>query len=222
MWYCSSNYRTDAIKVDLSGSEDKLLSDWYSEQNKDVTDLPVVESSPEILACTVLSRLYNVDVEPAVLALGNNLDVEYQKLTGRHLVAGETLFALRDTLGLSLDIAVVRSSKVRRALASSTCDLTQLQSIIDNKLFEQAAPYLKKVLDHRWTKLLELEDSRIINNSGSYVYVRGDSEHVLHNVIGHQSNDIVRLNLLCSEHEFDLLLKRWRRYMKQVQSTSTL
>lgn len=213
MWYYSSDHYTDGIKVDLSGSEDKLVADWYSKQGVDVE---IEEISDEILASMILSELYDVDAEPHTLVFGENLGPKYAKLTGKQLVLNTTLFNLRDLLALPYDIAIIRNGKVRAALLDQSCDLTQLRTVIHNRWHEQVTPYLKKVLEHRWNKLMELGDERFINNSGSYVLVRSDKEQVLHNIIGHRINDVIRLNLLCSDHEFGLLLKRWRRYMKNL------
>jgi hypothetical protein len=214
MWYYSSDYYTDGIKVNLSSTEDKLVAGWYNEQKISVEMINDV--SNEVLASMILSELYNVDAESDTLVFGTDLATKYHKLTGKRLVTGDTLFNLRDSLALSLDIAIVRNIQVRKALQAEDCDLTQLRAIIHNRLHEQAVPYLKKVLEHRWGKLTELEDNRIINNSGSYVHVRSDTEEILHNVVGHYEAGVVRLNLLCSEREFGLLLKRWRRYTKSL------
>lgn len=222
MWYMSSSNYTDRIKVILEDKESKLLNDWFKrELSIDITttdnsvDTELIQQA-QAAAISLLKVLHDVDIDNVIV--GSNLHEKYRQLTGKNLVPNRTLFNLRDILGLSLEIGIVNPT-LHDELNKEKFDKQQLQllvAIVDHKAYDILLPYVKKVLDHRWTKLLELQDDRITNSNGSYLYLRSDNEEILPNVTGlSTSNNEVRINLLCSEYEFDLLLKRWCLYMKK-------
>ena len=234
MWYMSSSSYTDRIKVNLEDKEPKLLNDWFKrELSIDITtdnsvDTELVQQA-QIAAVSLLKVLHDVDIDIDSIIVGSNLDGKYCQLTGKNLVPNRTLFNLRDILGLSLEIGIVNPT-LHDKFTKEKFDKQQLQlliAIVDHKAYDVLLPYVKKVLGHRWNKLLELQDDRIINSSGSYLYLSSDDEEILPNVTGLlTSNNDVRINLLCLEYEFDLLLKRWCLYMQKraitdVTSTSS-
>lgn len=236
MWYISSSSYTDRIKVNLGDTEPKLLSDWFKHELNinNTTDSAVVDTEliqqGQIAACSLLKVLHDVDIDVDSIFIGTDVQDNYHQITGKSFTLNRTLFNLRDILGLTMQICTVNPKlhdELNKEQISSNHQVSAQQlrlliAIVDHKAYDVILPYIKKVLDHRWNKLLELQDDRIINSSGSYLYLRSDNEEILPNVVGSLiSNDEVRINLLCSEYEFDVLLKRWRTYMRKHAITNS-
>ena len=236
MWYISSSYYTDNIKVNIADTDAKLLNDWFTHELHCSSELSTefntdanLSAQTQIAAATLLKVLYDVNIDATNIIVGLNIDKKYYKLTGKNLVPNRTLFDLRDVLGLSLQICIVNARLYQKLTQDHNSQVNEHQlrlliAIIEDKAYDLVLSYIKKVLDHRWNKLQELQDERIINNSGSYLYLRSDNEQILPNITGLLlSKEQVRINLLCTEYEFDLLLKRWRVYMKNniISATSS-
>lgn len=110
-------------------------------------------------------------------------------------------------------------------------------SIISSELDLLANEYIKDVLRVRWEQISNLNDPNVLNRSGSYVYIRspltngtsiilgktdkvGSTGNCL-TIFGNESNGVIamntrfgaRINLLCTNYEFEALMSRWTRSM---------
>ena len=109
-------------------------------------------------------------------------------------------------IGLQGEIAIVHDPIIRQhLLKTNDFDLSKLQAIVNSDLDIIAQEYLKTILTNRWNRISELNDPRILNKFGTYLYLHEDS---IPNVHGYQMGAYTRYNLLCTDREFDALIKR--------------
>lgn len=242
VWYVTRglNPIPDDKPIPLDTDDDKLLVHWYKMHIKQSYDFNTNDSEA---AAKYLKRIYNIEINPELLVLGTDLDSQYFSITRNHLnnkyldtsnqpdstpndnfsqTNTDYLFDIRSTIGKAGEIAIINNSRVRENLQrNNNLDFTEISSIINSDLETVANDYLLEVLKFRWTHILELNDPSILNSSGSFLYLRTSQETTLGlpvlvlggRVTALMTSQGARLNLLCSNYEFEALIKRWREYL---------
>lgn len=214
MWYTTQKYRSipDGEIVHLETQEAKIISKWFTDN---ITETSDELEGPEV-AARFLQRNFNEDINPSQLVIGHNLKQLYEDLHG----AGAARFwSIRDSIGVAGEIAEITNTKIRRELTRNAMDaheLNQLHAIMNADLDTAARPYIQHVLNHRWQKLAELNDPLIELGTGSYAYWKRPSwsttpqtqHHVGSQILGHLTQHGIRINLLCTDLEFNTLIQR--------------
>lgn len=206
VWYMTRKINaTAASKVlSLETDENFLLSTWYRDNTKPTLTFDLDQYE---IAARILHRVYSVDISPALLVLGNNLSSQYRTLVRGRETSDDAFFNLRDSIGKSGEIAIVHDKSVRETLRNeNTLDHFDLHAIMEGELDILARDYLRAVLKFRWDKIKKLNDPNVLNSEGSFLYLR---ECNLPDVQTQASSEGVRLNLLCSDIDFNTLIKRW-------------
>lgn len=207
--YCYNHIPDNTLLI-LDGEQNKIFDIWDKPQ---VTDTFNLDISHEQIAAKLLSRLYNIDLDPELLTIGENIHNEYTRLTGEKLPPGPVdegncLFNLRDIIGASGEIAIIHDSQVRQDIYRDiNYDAAKIDAIITQQLDLPARDYLRDILKYRWGKLTQVGYSNLINDQGSYAYVRNIE---IPNVQMAEIDGGKRINLLCSDPEFEALIKRWK------------
>lgn len=231
VWYVTRGTHTipDDKPLLLDTDEDKILVHWYNLHTKPSYDFNVDDCA---IAAKYIHRIYNLEVNPNNIVVGTNLDAQYYTLTNNHLESKPSLdhdylVDLRSLSAKSGEIAVINDPVIRTKLErANSLDLTALNLIIESDLDIIAKEYLDGVLKARWELIQKLNDPNIANNDGSYLYLnlsvhpnnypQGNSSTVLDNVTAKFIMGRARINLLCSNYEFEALLKRWRKHLTSV------
>lgn len=243
VWYMTRyiNFIPDDKQLILNTDEDKLLVHWYKLHIKQTYDF---DTNDNKIAARYLNRIYNIDIDPNLIVLGLNLDTQYFKLTKLHLDAEYThnvaksqetssgkfvdcIFDLRSTCGKPGEIAIIHNSRIRKLLQNNNnLDMSELNLIINSDLDIMANDYLKQILKFRWDKIKELNVPNLLNNEGSYAYIQTNdniintdldgSIIILDNVLAKITTQGARINLLCSNYEFETLIKRWKKYLPTI------
>ena len=225
VWYvtrCLNSIPNDK-PVPLDTDDDKVLIHWYKMNIKHSYDI----DSDDTIAAKYLQRIHNIDITSSLLVIGNDLDTQYSKLTRQRLQSvytpdADCIFDLRSTLGKTGQIAIVHNNKIRESLKrTNTFDITDLSLIINNELDIVARDYLRDVLNFRWEQLLQLNDPNILNNEGSYLYLQSPDDSINGfpvtvlggSVTAMTTSRGARINLLCSNYEFEALIERWKLYL---------
>lgn len=206
MWWYSRrlHYIPDDTVIHLNTDEDKVLHPWYQSVVQDHAYNFDLRSNE--VAAQFLRVLHEREVDPELLVMGEDLNLQYHRLT-RQLLPRDSIISVRDSLGIPGEIAIVQDPVVRARLrANNEYDANYLAQVLRTEDVPGIARnYLRQVLDFRWTKLRELNLSMIENDGGSYAYV---SDWTVPNVEVAVSKLGQRANLLCSDIEFSNLLKR--------------
>jgi hypothetical protein len=206
MWWYSRrlHYIPDDTVIYLNSDEDKVLHPWYQSVVYDhAYDLDLHSNE---VAAQFLSIVHGREVNPELLVMGEDLNLQYHRLT-HQLLPHDSVISVRDALGIPGEIAIVEDESVRARLrAHNEYDANYLAHVLrSDGVAVIARDYLRQVLDFRWNKLRELNLSVIENDGGSYAYVR---DWTVPNVAVAVSKLGQRANLLCSDVEFSNLLKR--------------
>lgn len=199
------------LKLDDTG--DKLLSNYY---RNNVNDIISYDNTDTETASTLIKRLYNITIDPSLIVVGQDIDKQYYNETNVHLVniaskddfkiGTDCIIYIRDKIALEGEIAIIYNKRLCKKLFNhNRYDLSMVQKVINNNLDVIVNKYLEEVLAFRWNKLKELP---LINSHGSYAYFK-EKDFTFDNVDGYRDNNVVRINLLCSDIEFDTLIKRY-------------
>ena len=232
VWYVTRglNSIADDTTLSLETEEDKLLIHWYRASIQPSYDFNVNDLE---IAATYLRRVHDVEVCPSLLVVGSNLEAQYQALTRKSLSTrytprGDCFFDIRSNLAKDGEIAIIHDPTVRAALRrNNTVDLTEVSLIISNEMDLMARDYIQEVLKIRWGQIRSLNDPHVLNQNGSYVYLRvnkgsetiskeiaiGLPVTVLDRVTAFMTPKGARLNLLCTNYEFETLMKRWKQHL---------
>lgn len=207
-WYFTRDYRSipDDRIINLATDEDRILGPWYQHHLK-----PSIEISPSDheIAAQLLDRLYGLKIEPSLLVIGEDL-TKFTNLS-------EQIFDLRRVIGKSGQIAIINNERVRKRVRRSiNYDTSSFKAIMDQDLDTIAKNYLEANLKYRWDKINQVPDLNIVNNEGSYLYLR---QHSIPNIETKEENGIHRINLLCTDLEFETLIQRWT---KSLNNTSMI
>lgn len=225
VWYVTRGLNSidDNTNLSLDTEEEKLLKHWYKSNIQETYDFNVNDKE---IAAKYLQRIHNVEVDPNLLVLGKNLNTQYYALTHSSLSYEynpneDCIFDLRSSLAKDVEIAIVHSSRVRQVLnKNNSSDLTELNQIMNSDLDAIAHEFITSVLKFRWDQIDTIHDPNIVNHEGSYLYYRipegnrpGTTVTILNSVNALVvSNTLARINMLCSNYEFEALIKRWKEY----------
>lgn len=243
VWYVTRGLNSipDDKPVPLETDDDKLLVHWYKLNIKHSFDFNVNDTD---IALKYLKRVYDLDVDPSFIILGSDLDSQYYKLTNKHLTTLthdisnnshdiDIIVDLRSEIGKSGEIAIIYNHYIRKLLQrNNTCDLTDLGLIINSDLDIIANNYLKEVLKFRWDQINQLNDPNVLNNSGSFLYIDSydhTKDYLINNpclifdgkISAMMTSKGARINLLCSNYEFEALIKRWKNLLMSRTTLGT-
>lgn len=239
VWYRTRGTLTisDSQFIPLNTDDDKLLVHWYKLNMKQSYNFEFNDFS---IATKYLLRNYQLDIKPDLIVVGTNLASQYSEITGNNLPKNnnnssesDCVFDLRSTTGLPIEIAIIHNTRLKQDLRrNNSCDLTELNSIIESDLDIIAKNYIQEVLKFRWEKINKLNDSTILNinhnntSYESYLYLplpntqsQSETITVLDSVSAFVTPQGARINLLCSNFEFEALIKRWTNYLKSPSIT---
>jgi hypothetical protein len=214
VWYATSNHNNIlATKIlSLETEDNPIISKWYEMHITHILDFNVDENA---IASRFIKRIYNVDVAPNLLVIGPNISGSYAELTGRAISTKVTndhdsVIDLRPYIGSPCEIAIIRDDALRKRLTTiyKNYDLTALNDIMNNNLDILSSEYVNKVLESRWHDIASINDDCVINNSGSYLYLR---ECPVSNVLAAQTKYGYRINLLCTDSDWEQFMSRWRK-----------
>ena len=224
VWYMTRGINTipDTTVLPLDTDTNNLLSDWYNRNAKPSLSFDVDEYT---MASRLLASLYNIQVDSTLLVIGDNLPRQYNILARAPLstdvsnTSVDTIYDIRSSTGVNTDICLVHNPTLRNKLRSNntSASFIEIYPIADSGLETIARDYLNQVLKYRWEKITELNDDNVINNSGSFLYLR---ECNIPNIQTSATTIGCRINLLCSNLEFETLLTRWSRHLTHVNSLS--
>lgn len=214
-WYFTRGYRgiPDTQRIDLSTDENRLFGSWFDSHLPAGIDVPPSLEELSEIGAQVIERLWDRKVDPALVVVGSNLDLEYRKLTGRGFETEvgpglDNIYYLRDKIGRNGTLAIIHDPEIRRQLQRHSEPL-DLHRIIAANLDLQAKEYLSAVLTYRWNLIATKFDlSDLVGVGGSYAYLRNFAVPLITPL---EKSGRFRLNLLCSDLEFDALIKRWQQ-----------
>ena len=227
VWYVTRglNSVTDTAVLSLETEEDKLLLHWYKANIRPAYDFNVNDIE---IAAKYLHRVHGLDINPNLLVVGTNLDHQYynhtRNLLSRKYVSGtDCLFDIRSNLAKNGEIAVIHNTKVRSVLQrDNSIDLTEVNIIMNNDLDVMARDYIQDVLKVRWDQINALDDPNVANYEGSYVYLRVETNNrsgnpitVFDTVTAMMTPSGARINLLCTNYEFEALIRRWKQCLSK-------
>jgi cell division protein FtsL len=232
VWYVTRylNRIPDDKPISLETEDDKLLIHWYNMHIKHSFDFNINDIE---IAVKYLKHIYDIEINPDLIIIGTNLESQYFNITGRHLINKyspdvDCIFDIRSTLAKPGEIAIIHDSIVRNSLRKiNTFDFTEINNIMESELDLIARDFLHEVLKFRWEQITKLNDPNILNNSGSYLYLHVPTDisssipnntviTVLGGVSALLTSRGARINLLCSNIEFETLIKRWNQYLPTV------
>jgi hypothetical protein len=227
IWYMTRSVNTipDTTILALNTADNYLLESWYKRFAKPslVFDINEYET-----AARLLKRLYDIDVDPNLIVIGENLSSQYYQITQMHLSSHtnqqnsleNTVYDIRSAIGVNYDIAIINNPRVRATLRrNNTVDLSETIYIMSNELDVIARDYLKQILKYRWDKINEISDPSILNAGGTFLYLR---ECNIPNIETISTPFGFRINLLCNDLEFETLIKRWSSSRESLQRENVL
>lgn len=236
VWYITRGLNSidDNAVLPLESDEDKLLKHWYKANMQQVYDFNVNDVE---IAAKYLQRIYNIEINPGLLVVGKNLISQYYALTHSSLSYeyrpnADCIFDLRSSLAKEVEVAIIHSDRVRHELQRhNSGDLTEVSLIMNSDLDGIAHEFISNVLKFRWEQIDALHDPNVLNHEGSYLYYRspegtrpGTTVTILDKVnalvIPFGPTTRARVNLLCSNYEFEALIRRWKHHLTAaVQNT---
>lgn len=236
IWYRTRylNHVPDTSTLELHTESDKLLTHWYS-MNLGTTHFPIINDLD--LASKFLKQLYDIEPNTSYLVIGHKFDKSlYKTHTGHNIqtiyngmkpiMNTDVIYDIRSTLGLPGEIAIIHDRELVRMLRRKTpsIDGSMLDAVLDSNLWSGARDFLQSVLQARWNKIKSIYGNTTqIRETGSYAYV-DDKIHVVQD-ISNEAQVIElfgsvlslggRINLLCSDYEFEACIVRWKRVIAQ-------
>lgn len=215
MWYMTRGINSipDTTILMLNTTDNYLLADWYKHYTKPSFAFNTNECE---VAARLLERLYDIQVNPNLIVIGNDLASKYNTLTHRHLSVDvtntnvDTIYDIRSAVGVNTEISLIHNHRLRNELRriTSSDSFNEIYPIVESELEIIARDYLKQVMKYRWDKIMELNDNRVINNNGTFLYMR---ECNIPNIETTITSIGIRINLLCTNLEFETLIQRWTR-----------
>lgn len=206
-----SLYHVDKV-LSLHTTENAILDLWYIK--KSVTSLVTLFDIQE-LASQLLLKIYNISVDKNLLVMSDNLS---DKLINVHQI-----YDLRSTIGINIEIAVVDDDDLRKKVIIKTLDddidIGFLNGVINNDLYSLTKTYVPKILESRWQKILSGGfDGYIPNDNKSFIYIKNDIDLEKLNIKSLPTKFGQRINLLCSDLDFNSLLERLVNIKKNITS----
>lgn len=202
VWYISKSYRyiPDSELLDLSSEEDLLVLPWINK----------IELTGSDMEERLLKALH---IESNNIVFGKDLKTTYQKLTGNILRNNRSWFDLRLLTGFPGELAIIENDRIALQMRAmnSNMDLKNLTYIVAVDPELTVTNHIKQILDSRWETIISLNDPNVLNNSGTYLYYKSDTDTVFNNVQGLTTDKGLRINLLCSNLQFNTLIARWKQ-----------
>lgn len=236
-----SYYNSNKV-LSLESDDDELLTDWYKSNIKPIY---TVELNNTIIAAKYISQIYNIDIDPSLLVVGQNLSDKFINIISSNnfntkdqklfmssnindissiIKDNNILFDIRSSLGINCDIAIIHNSNLRNKLQKdSLYDLYTLDSILETNHALAVHKYLSNELNARWDVISSINLPNILNNNGSFVYLKVDPNFysdkyyntvitIFDNIQATMTPKGARINLLCSHNNFKLLMTRLSQY----------
>lgn len=220
VWYITrySHIINDSEPLELQGEENKILDVWYQAINKSPFDFGLDNRE---IAANFIERLLNRKVDPEDIVIGNNLKEQYYKITGKNIE--EDYINVRDLIGKPWEFLIITDKSLRDKFIVEQINLNELNDIMLANLDKSAYDYIADLLSVRWGMINELNDSDIINDKGSYLYVKlpdnieeENKVIVKQNIVAARTMKGARINLLCDNWEFETLIKRLKQSITVV------
>jgi hypothetical protein len=228
VWYVTRgrNSISDDATISLDTEDDKLLHHWYDSNIQPDYDFTTTDVE---IAVKYLHRIHEIEIDPSLLVVGSNLNATYLQLTQQafpttYVVGSDYLFEIRSHLAVNGEIAIVQNPAIRANLQrTSTGDLTTIRLIMNNEMDLMARDFVRETLRLRWEQILALNDPSVLNRGGSYLYLRAPEDAamnqpilMLNKILALKTTQGARINLLCTNLEFETLMTRWRKLVGAV------
>lgn len=196
VWYVTKyhKYHDDDVILDMSSDDNNLFSTNKIE-NESLIDNRVV-------AADFINKLWKLKVDYTKIAVAEDMSDRYYEVSGK-LLKGVVI--IRDIIGLPGEIAIIHNSKIRKALHDKNFNMSTIKKMIDDDVLINLSVQFEKVLKYRWEKIENLSDIKKINKYGSYLYVK---DFDFENIKAHTKKNCSRINLLCSNYEFNNFISR--------------
>lgn len=218
VYYLSKKEHAEKLsrKINLSTLDNELSNEYSTKLVHDYT----FNMSNDSIARILLQSLFT-NIDTTNIIIGENLNQQYYNITEMNLpivyttdslIYDEYIIDLRSIIGYSGEIAIISNELVREQLKrNNNLDLSIVNSYINSGIHKQISDYIQSTLKHRWKLINKLNDSRIMNSSGSYLYYNNDDTNIIfNNVEGLLTERGIRINLLCSDENFDILMRNWK------------
>ena len=225
MWYVTrwKNYISDSEPLHLEGEENNIISNWYKLYSTAPLDMTLDDIN---IAVKYLAKVHNLNIFESEMVVGNDLDIQYYEKTGKKLSLIyrddlDCIFDLRTELGKNIEIAVIRDTKIRKKLyRDNTLHISEINRILDSDIAITAKRYMKSILDERWDKIKKVNSDGVVNTYGSYLYLKSD--FIYGDIITAESPYGKRINLLCSDLDFEIFLNRWKSNENEINRNTVL
>lgn len=216
LWWSSTWFvvgSDDSLRLDTTDAA--LVDAWYKEYTG---PFPGMNMDERIMAQTLLYDLRGIHMDKDYILIEDDLDKLNEKhieLTGR-TVSSENVFHMRELIGLPGVICIVQDRSIRERLTKQlehdTCyDARYANLIIEKDLHKAGNEYITAALEKRWQLLSAIYGDRLTNNHDGYAYLDKNVTPPNKTVFGDtKGKSLWRINMLCSDKEFDALLKRAR------------
>lgn len=204
VWHVTNKMKS-VKHLDLSQSTDKVVEPWLK---KNVTTWSL-ETDEKKVAAKYLEKVHNLTVDPKTVIFGKDLLVKVPTL--------ERVFYVRDSFGIDLEIAVASGVK------TDDIDFNWqfFNSVLDSESCGRVLEFLTSLLKKRWEMIKALQDPRVLNESGSFLFLKTKDTEIFNNsVLASATPFGARINLLCNDFEFDMLMKRWKASLEAVVDTN--
>jgi len=223
VWHASKGMRhiPDEDLLHLHTDEDRVLSYWYKQFIKPTLNLDLTEYET---GARFINRVHNFKIDHNLLVMGDDIADQYYEITHKILphftpsidaLTSDCFFDLRRSVGKNGEIAIIHDHHIRSLLRDNNIyDSSDLNNIIESELDITAHKYLEKILEYRWEKIRQLDDPNLLNKDGTYAYFPVRQYYTpLVGVLDTPKGS--RINLLCSDLEFETLIKRWKTFIEK-------
>lgn len=190
------------------------------DENTTITAHPKNISNSEIASRFI--RLYCGEViNSKFIVVGVNIHRDYYCIKSWNSnknvdVKNDLVINLRDLIGIKATIVVVYDNNIRSIL-QRCCRYVNLQllyNIIMSDKLQQTIIFFRKTLEKRWQLIKDCNNKKVNNEYGGYMYYSGSLEGVVGRPLEWEDKtyivNITRINLLCNEDKFQILLRNLR------------
>lgn len=208
VWYVTNKMRS-VTHLHLDTDEDKILSKWFDSNIKPGYQFDLDDHK---VASMYLQNIYDIKVNDRLIVTGKNLLNQHPKLSRQYSPKKDCIFYMRDVLGIDIEIAIIHDKYKRDSICQEGFDYHRVYNIISCDAGIKSRDFLQNTLKNRWNAIEKLEDPTVINSFGSYLYIKSEEKELFNDsVLGAITPFGTRVNLLCTDLEFDILIKRWKK-----------
>jgi len=209
---------SDVATIDLSGDDNPLLTPWYN-AHLHLNDIVINNHNNGdnyAIAARFLARLHGLRINKEELVIGENLQGQYHKISGRVLIPSNW-FDIRSVLGIKGEIAIINNAIHRDHLRrTNTLDMHEIAAIMNANLDKAARDFVSDILRQRWDTLTQLGHPDLVMDerlSKSYAYFTAEDGIIggIPNIIGMVTDNTIRINLLTDEISFRTFIQRYRK-----------